>query len=363
MRFAIYGVRLSADATAPTPVVGRFPWGQVQVADSFGEFLVRYAIGDYSVIFPECALMVDAVGIGTEVEGAVTHAVRWVDVRRIEVDVNERDGEAEAFWRIEHSPLAPPFLAPVDLIAGGHVLRARVRALDGFDDDAFQAARTSEQQGKAGSFVVWCAPEMADGGTPTPDGEPCAADLNEFSRRLREADAWCGRRASSGRLRGEIAASVPECPTFEDLHAAVGAVATERRQEEESVRDRHPLGRVLVCAVNESVSSGVSEAASAGFFDAADRPPPGTWVWAVDLPASGPVLLAWVPESLVAQVDAGVAVNPYGRIDWLDKAVCKAPQLRELWRQVERQTRIRRAWKDTAVSQTRAVRRRRLAGG
>jgi hypothetical protein len=120
---------------------------------------------------------------------------------------------------------------------------------------------------------------------------------------------------------------------------------------------------VLVCAVNESVSSGVSEAASAGFFDAADRPPPGTWVWAVDLPASGPVLLAWVPESLVAQVDAGVAVNPYGRIDWLDKAVCKAPQLRELWRQVERQTRIRRAWKDTAVSQTRAVRRRRLAGG
>jgi hypothetical protein len=81
-------------------------------------------------------------------------------------------------------------------------------------------------------------------------------------------------------------------------------------------------GRLLVCEVNESISSGESEAATQGFFDINDRPAWDTWVASVPrLPESSEAtLISWVPSELVGVVGQGIEVNPYDCIFWLADA-------------------------------------------
>ena len=156
--FATYGVRLSNDSAAPTPVVARFPYGQFEVAPTFREFVARYLLGDLSVLFPEFVVIADDHGIGAEKDGVVSYSVMWSDMEEILIAVtspNDERNECEACWVISSFPASMPFIAPVDTVAGGNVLRMRIRSLEGFDEEAFQAARTAEQRREAGSFVVW----------------------------------------------------------------------------------------------------------------------------------------------------------------------------------------------------------------
>lgn len=156
--FATYGVRLSADSSEPTPVVARFPYGEFEVAPTVREFFGRYLLGDLSVLFPEFVVLADDHGIGAERDGVVSYAVMWSDVEEIAVEVTgagDENDECVACWIISSQRGTIPFVAPVDTVAGGNVLRRRIRSLDGFDDAEFQAARAAEQRGEAGSFVVW----------------------------------------------------------------------------------------------------------------------------------------------------------------------------------------------------------------
>jgi len=158
LRFGTYGVRLSSDPQAPTPVVVRLPYGRFKVADSFGEFLSRYALGDTSVLFPEFSVVADGEGIGAEANGVTSYMVRWADVRMVMVEVvvpQDALVDPVPCWVITGSADAMPFIAPVDTVAGGHTVRARIRALPGFDEVAFERARQAEAQRTRGSFVVW----------------------------------------------------------------------------------------------------------------------------------------------------------------------------------------------------------------
>lgn len=157
-RFVVYGVRLSADGLAPIPVLARFPYGQVQVAATFEEFFARYVTGDASVLFPDINVVADDEGIGAEIDGVVSYAIRWSAVRRIavEVPVGLEGEESPAYWVITGS-FDLPFIAPVEGVAGGHLVRRRIRTMAGFDESAFQAALEAESGGTPGTFVVWQA--------------------------------------------------------------------------------------------------------------------------------------------------------------------------------------------------------------
>ena len=81
-------------------------------------------------------------------------------------------------------------------------------------------------------------------------------------------------------------------------------------------------GRLLVCQVNESISSGESEAETQGFFDINDRPAWDTWVASAPRPpeSSHATLVSWVPWEFVLVVQRGIEVNPYQCIFWLADA-------------------------------------------
>jgi hypothetical protein len=60
-----------------------------------------------------------------------------------------------------------------------------------------------------------------------------------------------------------------------------------------------------------SLATGEAEIASRGFFDVADRPPPGLWVEAIGRRARGPrdafelAILCWIPEAALDSARAG----------------------------------------------------------
>lgn len=120
-----------------------------------------------------------------------------------------------------------------------------------------------------------------------------------------EAAAWCeleSRRAPfftppslrTPALRPEL----PRLLTKADLDAALGILGQRRR----GLLGNHPLepmcrGRLLICEMLESVSSGESEAATSGFFDIDDRPPWDTWLSRLEQDSDTAVtLISWVPE-------------------------------------------------------------------
>ena len=151
-----------------------------------------------------------------------------------------------------------------------------------------------------------------------------AVDLQSFiaaflAARLDTA-AWCELEGKLSAFRTETLRPVLEdWPTASAFEAALDMV---RRRRRELLRGRTsnglPEGRLLICQVNESISSGESEHETSGFFDVHDRPPWDTWVW--QLPSSSidvVTLVSWVPIELEAKVSRGIAVNPYDCIYWL----------------------------------------------
>jgi hypothetical protein len=149
------------------------------------------------------------------------------------------------------------------------------------------------------------------------------SDATVFEGVCREAAVWCSLAETHSRFRTpRLEPTLPEWPTAGDLERAVQALVMSRRTLLAGRSVGGVQGRLLVCEVNESISSGESEAATQGFFDINDRPAWDTWVASVPrLPESSEAtLISWVPSELVGVVGQGIEVNPYDCIFWLADA-------------------------------------------
>jgi hypothetical protein len=156
-----------------------------------------------------------------------------------------------------------------------------------------------------------------------------ATEILEFLRVQLETAFWCDREGRPASFRtAELNPSLGDWPTRSEFETALETLRLRRRTflgpGERKVR---PLGRLLVCHVHESISSGESEAETSGFFDVHDRPPWDTWIWQCrGVEEQSVTLVSWVPRDLEETVSRGIAVNPYECISWL----ADAPSTREL---------------------------------
>ena len=159
-----------------------------------------------------------------------------------------------------------------------------------------------------------------------------ATDVREFLKIQLETTLWCDREGRRASFRTpELDPSLGEWPTPTEFETALETVRVSRRALLGSLgRTGRPLGRLLVCHVNESISSGESEAETSGFFDVNDRPPWDTWIWQFrGREEQAVTLVSWVPRDLEAAVGRGIGVNPYECISWLTDAEFP-PELRAL---------------------------------
>jgi hypothetical protein len=92
-------------------------------------------------------------------------------------------------------------------------------------------------------------------------------------------------------------------------------------------------GRLLVFCPDAELSDGAAEVQSGGYFDVCNTPPWDTWVALVtDLAqhSSRQVqLISWVPDLFIANVQAGIEVNPEECIFWLDESDVRFARLIE----------------------------------
>jgi hypothetical protein len=150
-----------------------------------------------------------------------------------------------------------------------------------------------------------------------------ATEVREFLKIQMEAAIWCDRQGRQASFRTpELDPSLGDWPTSADFEIALETLRARRRRLLGAFeRTAHRRGRLLVCHVNESISSGESEAETAGFFDVNDRPPWDTWIWQLRGSEEEAVtLVSWVPRDLEEVVGQGIAVNPYACISWLTDA-------------------------------------------
>jgi hypothetical protein len=196
---------------------------------------------------------------------------------------------------------------------------------------------------------------------------PSAVELRlaEYRRRLAQAIAWCGARATADNPRASLRTleAPPSISDASDLERerAVDRIAIEREQAlrrsqatpyRAGARRGGPpgAGRLLLYEPDMNLFDGAAELESRGFFDVDNIPPWDTWVYYVrygdwrmegdpPLPGSGAhasagasYLVSWVPPELVELADAGVSVNPERCIVWasdVDSAftrrLCAAP--------------------------------------
>ena len=149
------------------------------------------------------------------------------------------------------------------------------------------------------------------------------AEVQEFLRAQSEAAFWCDHegRQSSFRTPG-LNPSLSAWPTQAEFGTALETLRLHRRALLGAFDGKAPrAGRLLLCEVNESISSGESEAETSGFFDISDRPPWDTWVWQFpSVGAEAVAVVSWVPRDLEAVVGRGIEVNPYACIRWLTDA-------------------------------------------
>jgi hypothetical protein len=145
-------------------------------------------------------------------------------------------------------------------------------------------------------------------------------DIARFLQARAHTALWCGLEGHRSSYRTPALDPVlPKWPTKPQLDQALSTLR-QRRLELLGTRatGQEPPGRLLLCHVNESISSGESEFATSGFFDLDDRPPWDTWFWRLESPSLEAVsLVSWVPQALEASVMEGIYANPYDCIQWL----------------------------------------------
>jgi hypothetical protein len=144
-------------------------------------------------------------------------------------------------------------------------------------------------------------------------------EIASFLQARSEAARWCDLEGHRSAYRTPaLQPDVPRWPT----QAQFDRILETLRQRRLELLGRRaigpePAGRLVACEVNESVSSGESEFATAGFFDIDDRPPWDTWFWRFESEKPEHVtLVSWVPQAREASVMEGIYVNPYDCIQW-----------------------------------------------
>jgi hypothetical protein len=94
---------------------------------------------------------------------------------------------------------------------------------------------------------------------------------------------------------------------------------------------RGPPGRLLVSSILESVMDGASDAASSGWFDAADLPPWDTWLCYgtlfSDRQPYADGLVSYVPLEFVPRVQRGIDANPVDCHAWATEDVAAIERL------------------------------------
>ena len=150
-----------------------------------------------------------------------------------------------------------------------------------------------------------------------------ATEIREFAAGQLEAALWCDREGRRASFRtAALDPLIGDWPTLAEFKVGLEHLRLRRRALLGSIEFMaRPQGRLLVCQVHESISSGESEAETSGFFDVNDRPPWDTWIWQVRGFEEGAVtLVSWVPKDLEGIVARGIAVNPYDCLSWLTDA-------------------------------------------
>jgi len=160
-----------------------------------------------------------------------------------------------------------------------------------------------------------------------------AQTLALLGTRLDDARRWYAGRSLQHRPVAERQRSPELRPALEEeislpaleliLHELAERRASDLETSPAPLADPQP-GRLLVCEINMSISSGESEARSQGFFDVDDRPPWDGWLVAFgrtrpsqpDEPIE--CLICWAPEELAPLATEGIRANPCACIGWLE---------------------------------------------
>ena len=158
-------------------------------------------------------------------------------------------------------------------------------------------------------------------------------DVAQFIDARNEAAMWCefeGQRA--GFRTQALRPTLDEWPAFGEFDRALSTLRQRRRELLGArVTEHLPPGRLLLCQVHESVSSGESELETSGFFDIDDRPPWDTWVWVFESTEPGcATLVSWVPHEWESLVGRGIEVNAYGCIYWFTDQPTGAKPMRAI---------------------------------
>ena len=123
---------------------------------------------------------------------------------------------------------------------------------------------------------------------------------------------WCELEGQRVGFRTQALRPIlDEWPAFGEFDRALSTLRQRRREFLGArVTEHLPLGRLLLCQVHESLSSGESELETSGFFDIDDRPPWDAWVWQFESTEPGCVtLVSWVPHEWESLVGRGIEVN------------------------------------------------------
>jgi hypothetical protein len=154
--------------------------------------------------------------------------------------------------------------------------------------------------------------------------------LAELQRSIDEAAAWCARFLDRGAIgaclrRPELAPSTLWRDRWDAVDQVTGQRANDVRRL--GLRRKGARGRLLVYFPDADLCDGAAPAASDDFFDVHNAPPWGTWVGYFEDGGAdrsyGAYLLAWVPEAVIGEADAGIGVNPEECIAWLDGAAVR----------------------------------------
>jgi hypothetical protein len=168
------------------------------------------------------------------------------------------------------------------------------------------------------------------------------AQAEYFMKLVAETSTWCARDADANDPAKSLRTLRPSPYTLASRESQVSSVAWERRDRlrEIGLGGQEPAkdlcgGRLLAFDADGTLSDGVANSESNGFFDDDNVPPYDTWLWFVydeayrrrmagtetseRLPAFETYLVAWVPPIFVELADHGIAINPEECIMWLDE--------------------------------------------
>jgi hypothetical protein len=168
------------------------------------------------------------------------------------------------------------------------------------------------------------------------------AQAQHFMKLVAETSAWCTHQADANDPANSLRTLRPRPGPLMSRESQVCSVTWERRGQlrEIGLGGQEPAkdlcgGRLLAFDADGTLSDGVANSESNGFFDDDNVPPYDTWVWFVydeayrrrmagtetadRLPAFETYLVAWVPPVFVELADYGIAINPEACILWLDE--------------------------------------------